>query len=189
MSIVAALKNSHVSDICVLCGRHQGTHKHFVECEALDRSFEWLSDFGDLLNIPFSMSLEDRIYGTMNGGEVMPNGLRYFYSVLFKRWWMGYTTQNHGGDIFKEKESWLAAVNRLRITVHAFEIDTIKRLEAINRSLHPLTGKSPQQIEKAIEKEIERRNKKLHPLGEFSLEGERKMHFKWKELRGLIEDP
>ena len=185
LSLVAAAKHSFVSDRCILCGRHRGTHKHFVECEALDRSFDWFSDFGELLHIPIHMNTEDRVYATMNGGEKMPSGLRYFYSLLFKRWWMGYTTQNHQGDIFREKTCWLAAVQRLRMAVHDLEIDTRKSLEQIERTLHPILGYHPAQTAKAVEKEIERKNAKIFPLGEFSLSGERKMNFKWKDLRDL----
>ena len=189
LSIVAALKHSYVSDRCVLCGRHQGTHKHFVECEALDRSFEWLASFGELLNYPLSMTTEDRVYGTMNGGEAMPCGLRFFYTILFKRWWLGYNTHSHQGNIFHEKEAWLAAVNRLRICTHELELDTKKRIDTIRRSLHVLAGYKPEQTNKAIEKEIERRNTKFCPLGTFSAEGERTMNFKWKDLRNLaLED-
>ena len=145
--------------------RHQGTHKHFVVCEALDRSFEWLSDFGDMVHTPLAMSVEDRVYATMNGGEVMPPALCLFYDILFKKWWIGYTSQLKEGVQFKEQQAWMSAVTRLQIVIHSFEVESNLQFEQIMRSLHPLAGYKPEQTQKALDKELERRNAKLAPSG------------------------
>ena len=126
----------------------------------------------------------------MNDGEQMQKGLRLFYSILFKHWWIGYTTQNMTGNRFSDKTAWLAAARRLRIIIHAFEIETRKRLEQLDRTSHPLLGIHPMKTEKAIEHELKRRNDKLDPLGELTIEeGDLtlKTNFRWIDLCNLTE--
>ena len=74
-----------------------------------------------------NMNLEDRMYATRNGGEEMPKGMLFFYSVLFKHTWLGYTSAHRDGVCFSEKQVWLAAINRLKIALHAFEVETTER--------------------------------------------------------------
>lgn len=191
LSIVASIKHSQISDRCILCGRHQGTHKHFVECNSLDRSFEWLKAFGALLHITLHMTTEDKVYGTMNGGERMPKGMRLFYSLLFKFWWLGYTTQNNTGETFIAKTAWLSATRRLRMIIHAYEIETQKRLDQIDRTMHHILGTHPRKKDKAIEHELKRRNEKLEPLGELTIEeGELNLttNFRWADLTHIPDN-
>ena len=51
---------------------------HFVKCVETDSLFEWLEDFGDLMKVKVRMDVEDRVYGTANGGEEMQKGLLFF---------------------------------------------------------------------------------------------------------------
>ena len=158
---------------------------HLVQCGELDRSFEWLEDFGKLLNTRLQMNREDRVYGTMNNGEIMPKGLRIFYAVLFKKWWLGYTTQNKENVRFSDRAAWLASVKRLHMIIHSFEIESIKRFESLHRNMHVLLGFTPEQKQKAIDGETARRNNKLAPLGEVDVQGKITLAFKWKDLREI----
>ena len=180
-----------VSDTCILCNHAQGTHLHLVTCVETDRLFEWLEDLGSLLNVRSTMNTEDRVYGTMNDGQVMPKGIRFFYSVLFKHMWIAYTAYSKEGTSFSEKKIWVASVRRLKTVLHAFEIESKKRFEQIDRLMHPLAGFVPQQKEKAKEKEKERRNDTLSPLGSVieNREGVRlERTFTWKDVIQLVDD-
>ena len=163
---------------------------HLVQCVETDRLFEWLEDFGDLMKVKIRMNVEDRIYATANGGEEMQKGLLFFFTVLFKHMWLGYTTYNKEGTLFSPKQVWLAATRRLRIALHAFEIETVKRFEQIDRLMHPLAGYKAEQIAKAKEKETERRNTKLAPLGSIidDADGVRvERNFNWKDVARITE--
>ena len=189
LAYAALQRNSIVSDRCVLCQYAQGTHLHFVKCVELDRSFEWLEEVAALMKVNMRMNTEDKIYGTMNGGEAMPKGLRFFYSVLFKHWWMGYTAKNKEGTAFDDKTIFLKAVRRLKTVLHEVEIDSKKRFEDIHSRLHVLLGYAPEALRKAIDKETERRNEKLSPLGRIThAQGQTELEksFKWKDLVRII---
>ena len=74
--------------------------------------------------------------------------------------------------------------------MHAFEIETIKRFEQIDRLMHPLAGYKAEQIAKAKEKETERRNVKLAPLGIVidDADGVRiERNFTWRALARITE--
>ena len=76
----------------------------------------------------------------------------------------------------------------MQIVIHSFEIESNLRFEQIRRTLHPVAGYKPEQTQKALDKELEKRNKKLDPLGELKLEeGDYviEMAFKWKDLRDI----
>ena len=187
---VALQRYSVVSDRCILCKYAKGTHLHFVQCGETDRLYDWLEDFGDLMKVKIRMDVEDRIYATANGGEEMQKGLLFFFTVLFKHMWLGYTTFNKEGITFSPKKVWLAATRRLRIVLHAFEIETVKRFAQIDRLMHPLAGYTAEQVAKAKEKETERRNTKLAPLGSIidDADGVRmERNFTWKDLARVTE--
>ena len=135
------------------------------------------------------MNTEDKIFGTHNGGDTLEKGMRLFYAVIFRKWWQGYTTQNHGGVAFSDKGAWLAACKRMQLIIHSFEIETRVRFESIERNMHFLRDYTPAQVAKALEKETERRNAKLSPLGELASTGasEIKLNFRWKDLRALAD--
>ena len=143
------------------------------------------------MNCTIKMNLEDRIYGTMNNGKRMPKGLMFFYSVLTKHWWIAYTDKYNNENEFNDKTAWVNALRRLKIALHAFEIESRLRFEQLKRNLHPLLGHHPAKLQKACEHEIERRNKKIHPLGEISLEGDvvtLERAFLWKDTVQLLEE-
>ena len=188
---VALLQHRLVSDRCILCKYAKGTHLHFIECINTQQLFEWLEDFGLLMNIQVKMSTEDRVYGTVNSGDEMHKGLRFFYSILIKHLWIAYTAHNKQGTHFSEKQVWLAATRRLRTVLHAFEIETIKRFAQIDRLMHPLAGYTSNQIERAKEKETSRRNDKLSPFGEIiaDKDGVRiERSFLWRDLAKITEE-
>ena len=83
MALVALKKHTLISDTCIWCQCHQGTHMHFVACSALDRSYDWFANFGDMLNSSLQMSIEDKVYGTCNNGEKMPSVHEWRAPVLF----------------------------------------------------------------------------------------------------------
>ena len=189
IALAAIQRHSLASDRCVLCHYAQGTHLHFVKCVELDRSFEWLEDFAALMKVKMRMNTEDKIYGTMNGGEEMPKGLRFFYCVLFKHWWMGYTTKNKEGKDFDDKVIFMKAVRRLKTVLHDVEVDSRLRFEVIHRRMHVLLGYAPVALRIALEKETERRNEKLSPLGCIThAQGQTELvrSFKWKDLVQII---
>ena len=68
---------------------------------------------------------------------------------------------------------------------HTFEIESIKRFEDIERRMHYLLGYAPEKKQKAIDKEVERRNVKLSPLGMMDSKGVITLSFKWKDLRSI----
>ena len=190
-AIVARQYNIDMSARCILCEIAQGTHIHFVCCEELDRSFRWLDCFGQLMNMPLDMTLEDRIYGNMNGGHKMPKGLIFFYSILTKFWWQGYTKQNNEKEIFNDKKEWINSLRRLKIAIHAFEVESRIKFDWLQKRLHPLLGYSPQSYDKAKEEELKRRNNKLKPLAEIDFDEskmELKMAFKWKDAANIINN-
>ena len=92
-AMVARQYNINMSSRCILCCFSQGTHKHFVLCSELDRSFDWFNSFGKLVNVSINMTTEDRIYGNMNDGQKMPKGL-IFFCTLFLRSFGGSGTPN-----------------------------------------------------------------------------------------------
>ena len=189
LAFAALQRRRLVCDKCILCRFAQGTHLHFVNCGELDRSFEWLEDFAALTNVTLRMTTEDKIYGTMNNGEIMPKGLRLFYSILFKHWWIGYTTKNKEGTAFDDKALWISAMRRLKTVLHEFEIDSQKRFELIHTRLHALLGYGAEAKKKALEKELDRRNEKLAPLGVITHEEkttELKRSFKWKDVANIV---
>ena len=74
---------------------------------------------------------------------------------------MSYTTQNNEGLIVSDKTAWLSAVKRLHMIIHSFEIESKTRFETIHRNMHELLGYKPEQMQKALDGETERRNLKL----------------------------
>ena len=80
---------------------------------------------------------------------------------------------------------WIAAGKRLKMALHAFEVETRYRLDQIKRLMHPLAGYSTEQMRKARDKELERRNEKLAPLGSLVEDGsEYKLErsFLWRDF-------
>ena len=120
----------------------------------------------------------------------MPKGLRFFYCILFKHWWLGYTTQHHTGEPFSDKTAWLAATRRLRIVLYAYEIETRKRLEQIDRTMHHLMDINPNKRDTAIDHELQRRNDRLDPLGKLTIDdGELTLttNFRWTDIYNIID--
>ena len=137
------------------------------------------------------MNTEDKVYGTMNGGEKMPKGMLFFYGVLFKHLWIGYTSYNKEGIAFSETKVWHASIRRLKIVLHGFEIETVKRFEQIDRLMHSHAGFSAEQRRKVRDRETERRNEKLAPLGSITedADGVRlERSFRWKDLALITEN-
>ena len=92
---------------------------------------------------------------------------------------------------FNDKTSWVNALRRLKIALHAFEIESKLRIDQLKRSLHPLLGHHPAKLEKACEHEIERRNNKIQPLGELSIIDDvvtLTRAFQWKDTVQLLDD-
>ena len=160
-------------------------------CSELDRLFEWLNELGTLMNTPISMNLEDRIYGTINGGQEMPKGITFLYSVMTKFIWIALTQQNKEGIIFNDKTVWTNTIRRLKIAMDAFEIETFLKMEQIRRTIHPLLGYNYEQYIKARDGETERRNDKLEPLGNIKFENDQlryTQNFTWKDAINIIND-
>ena len=188
---VALQRFQLVSTRCILCNYAVGTHLHIITCVATDRLFEWLEDFGDLMNVSFRMTTEDKVYGTVNGGEKMQKGMLFFYGVLFKHLWIGYTSCNKEGIAFSETKVWHASIRRLKIVLHGFEVETVKRFEQIERLMHSHAGFTAEQRTKVRDRETERRNAKLAPLGSFTVDSEGihlERNFRWKDLARITEN-
>ena len=87
--------------------------------------------------------------------------------------------------VFSDKTAWLSATRRIHIVIKAFEIETRKRLEQLERTMHQLLDTHPMKKEKAIEHELKRRNQKLEPLGELTIEEDKlnlSLNFAWDDL-------
>ena len=193
-SMIAAVKGVHISNLCILCGRHQGTHRHVIECQKFEELLSVAQNFADMLGEDLSMSLEDRIYGLRNNGEDLPKGLRFFYAILIKHMWMAYTTQLKEGVEFDTRKVWTGILSRLKIVLHGFEVETKLKIEQMHRQFDSFNDFSEEQKEEIIEEEISRRNKKVDPLGIFDKEKDAGTSsyaflysFKWKDAHKLSD--
>ena len=98
--------------------------------------------------------------------------------------WIHYTAYNKEGTPFTDTQVWIATGRRLKMALHAFEVETRLRFEQIERLMHPLAGYKPEQVTRARDKELERRNEKLAPLGSIVKEGSAyklKRSFLWRD--------
>ena len=146
-----------------------------------------------MLEDNLTMDTADRIYGTYNGGEIMPPGLRFIYTILFKHYWMAYTSAHKENTTYSPIAVWNAIITRLKIVMHAFEIETIKKINQIETYFHQSNGYSATKAEEMVEKELTRRNEKLKPLGTLTYDEptntlELEKNFTWAEIQQIPED-
>ena len=86
---------------------------------------------------------------------------------------------------------WVAAGRRLKMALHAFEVETRHRFDQMERLMHPLAGYTPEQVSRAKEKELKRRNERLDPLGSFVEEGSSyklERSFKWRDFVKVVNE-
>ena len=77
--------------------------------------------------------------------------------------------------------------------MHAFEIETIKKIHQIETHFHQSNGYSETKAEEMVETELTRRNEKLKPLGTLTYDEptntlELEKNFTWAEIQQIPED-
>ena len=103
---------------------------------------------------------------------------------------MAYTSAHKENTTYNPKSVWNAVITRLKTLLHAFEIETSKKISQIQLTFHSSNGYPEYKADQVIEEELERRNKKLEPLGTLKYDAPSNTltltkNFTWMEIQEI----